>query len=761
MNQTFKDIIRYKAIAAIFLTLLVPLIVSTDLFFPFITGKAHLFRLLVLVASGSYLILWMTDKSYAPRKSVLLWSVLGFTAVLGIANFTSIDPFKSFWSNFERMEGYVTILHLFALFIVSSAVLRTKAMWATLFNMSMFVSVVVGIQGFMELGEKGGVFGSFRMSGPLGNSSYLGIYSLMHFFLAVFFIARLLKNTKLKDAPGRYLGYGAIGIFNLIVMYSTGTRGSFAGLVAGSIVATILIAIFEKKNVLVKKVSVGILIAGVAVVGLLGIFKEQPLIKNNDLLYRFSSLIVFSPEQAKAVLENQGMARKLIWGMAWEGVKERPILGWGQDNFGFVFAKYYDPAMYGQEQWFDRTHNVFMDWLIASGFLGLIAYLSLFATALYMIWRSKDTETEWNITERAILTAFLVAYFVHNIFVFDNLTSYILFFLLLGYISARHDGRSDNAATASAEPCVKEESVRNVLAGVVVVVFIWLAYVVVYKPYMAGYTLIQVLKANDPKGAQIVGPEKSSVEGRFGLFKKALAYNTLGNAEIEERLAEVASGLIEQSADKPELAAEINTLVAQRYEATFARNPTDPRPYIFFANHLNKLGLVEDALANIQKAVDLSPTKQSFLYQKGILEFQLKRNEDAIKTFKQAYDLYPENKEAKILYAMSLIYGNKVDEAKTLVGDDMSVWTEPRVLQTLAETNNYQIIVDIAKQKIAAEPGNAQNHVSLAGAYLKLKQPTNAIAEIRKAIEIAPEFKEQGEGYIKEIQAGRDPSESN
>ena len=31
-------------------------------------------------------------------------------------------------------------------------------------------------------------------------------------------------------------------------MYSTGTRGSFAGLVAGSIVATILIAIFEKND---------------------------------------------------------------------------------------------------------------------------------------------------------------------------------------------------------------------------------------------------------------------------------------------------------------------------------------------------------------------------------------------------------------------------------------------------------------------------------------------------------------------------------
>lgn len=36
-------------------------------------------------------------------------------------------------------------------------------------------------------------------------------------------------------------------------------------------------------------------------------------------------------------------------GLAIEGFKEHPILGWGQDNFILVFNKYYDPRLYSQE----------------------------------------------------------------------------------------------------------------------------------------------------------------------------------------------------------------------------------------------------------------------------------------------------------------------------------------------------------------------------------------------------------------------------
>ncbi len=121
----------------------------------------------------------------------------------------------------------------------------------------------------------------------------------------------------------------------------------------------------------------------------------------------------------------------MIWGMALEGFKEHPILGWGQENFNFVFNKYYNPGMYAQEPWFDRAHNVFFDWLIVGGILGLLAYLSLFATAIYLLWFRIGT---WSVTSKSILTGLLAGYFFQNLFVFDNLISYIMFFSVIGYI---------------------------------------------------------------------------------------------------------------------------------------------------------------------------------------------------------------------------------------------------------------------------------------------------------------------------------------
>ena len=70
------------------------------------------------------------------------------------------------------------------------------------------------------------------------------------------------------------------------------------------------------------------------------------------------------------ITEQTTKSRFQIWGMAIEGFKENPLLGWGQDNFNLVFNKYYDSRLYDQEPFFDRAHNVFLDWLIAGGIVG-------------------------------------------------------------------------------------------------------------------------------------------------------------------------------------------------------------------------------------------------------------------------------------------------------------------------------------------------------------------------------------------------------
>lgn len=803
MNRTTKNALLYTIIALIYAVLFTPLIVSTSLFFPYITGKAFAFRLLVEIATALYIVLVIYDRSYLPKRGAILTTIIAFTAVLGISTLTAEDPSKSFWSNFERMEGYVTILHLFFFFIVSSVVFRTKQAWYGLFNTTIAISIALGLRAFADYNpSRNGafiiemfrgikyffvsIFGTpeqtVRIAGTLGNSSYLGVYSLLHAFFAGLMLMTLMSVKKFKDTPVRYIAYICAIIFNIVVLYNTGTRGSFVGLVAGSFITALIPLAFivfgkntfnqsisenVKKHI---KVASGIaLVTILLIVALLGIYKESDFVKSSSLLYRFSSLIT---TDIKGVLATQGESRTLLWGMSWKGVQERPLLGWGQDNFPYVFAKYYDPKMYAQEQWFDRTHNVFFDWLIAGGLLGLLSYLALFVALIYILWRKTVLNREnviYDILEKSVLTGLLTAYFFHNLFIFDNLASYLLFFILLAYVHQQSiqsqsvtQNTEKNKTQSKTEVIFSSPTTQVALIFIILVVFGYVSKEAVFKPYMAGKTLIQALQYSQPQAMKVLGEEKASPKIVLDLFQKALTYDTFANTEIRERLAETAPTLLIANAIKnPELMEEILLLVVNEFEKAIAETPKDPRPLMFMALYSQKMGQFNEAIKYIDRAIALSPTKQSFLHQKAIIEISLGKTKDAIATFKKAYELEPASKEAKVLYALGLIYDQKFNEAKEIIAGDINALSDQRILDALMQKGMFNEIEQIAKLKIGHDPKNPQVYLSLAGLYLQLKRPSDAIQQIQKVIEISPDFRQAGEYYISEIRAGRDPSKAS
>ncbi|MCF7865665.1 MAG: O-antigen ligase family protein [Candidatus Pacebacteria bacterium] len=798
MNRNTQNILLYTIIALIYGTLFVPLIVSTSLFFPYITGKAFIFRLFVEIATILYIVLAAFDRSFIPKRGTILTAVFTFTAVLGIATLTSVDVSKSFWSNFERMEGYITILHLFFYFVVVTSVLRTKKAWYALFNTSLAVSIVLGLRAFAEYDTsrdsaflveavKGikyffeslfGTLGStIRIAGPLGNSSYLGVYSLIHIFIAGLLFVTLKSARKFKEAPVSHIAYTLAALFNIIVLYNTGTRGSFVGLVAGFFIMALIplvMVLFGKgkiketvshstKNV-IKKFSIVSLVVVVVAVGFLGMNKDSNFVKSSDLLNRFSSLITFD---VKNVFETQGKARTLLWGMAWKGVEEKPILGWGQDNFPYVFAKHYDPKMYAQEQWFDRTHNVFFDWLIAGGILGLLSYLGLFFALLYVLWKKVQLNKEnvlYDILEKSVITGLLTAYFVHNIFIFDNLSSYILFFILLAYVNqqgslvSKISSKSEDKHSSKGISVLDSSTARIAIVAVAIVTFGYSVNAAVYKPYMAGTTLIKALQLSQPEAAKVLGEQAASPKNVLALFQQALDYNTFANTEIRERLAEITPTILNGSKDA-ELITAYTTLVATEYQNAIKETPNDPRPLVFLSLYLQKFGLFKEAEVYIDKAIALSPTKQSFLFQKGIIEVSLGQFPKAVETFKTAYDLETTSKESRVLYALSLIYADRIADAKQILNGEVDLVTDERIIDAFLQKKQYSEIISIAQIKIASDPNNPQTYMSLAGLYLKMNKRTEAIAQIKKVIELSPDFKATGEFYINEILAGRDPSQ--
>src|SRR3989338_3144968 len=149
-----NDSLRYGILSGLFLTPFISFIVLNDFFFPFITGKAFVFRIIIEIITLLWLLLILRDKSYAPKFSWIFIAVVTFLGVMTLADIFSVNPFKSFWSNFERMEGLITLFHLGAYFIVASSILNTRKLWDRIFQTSIVASFLMGFYGLLQLAGK-------------------------------------------------------------------------------------------------------------------------------------------------------------------------------------------------------------------------------------------------------------------------------------------------------------------------------------------------------------------------------------------------------------------------------------------------------------------------------------------------------------------------------------------------------------------------------------------------------------------------------
>jgi tetratricopeptide (TPR) repeat protein len=127
----------------------------------------------------------------------------------------------------------------------------------------------------------------------------------------------------------------------------------------------------------------------------------------------------------------------------------------------------------------------------------------------------------------------------------------------------------------------------------------------------------------------------------------------------------------------------------------------------------------------------------------------------ALEIAKTAFESEPNFEEARKIYAVAATYAGNSELAKQLTGLD--VVPDDRFINAYVATGQYAKVIEIWKMRIAAEPNNPQYHIYLSATYLADKQRDKSIAELRKAAELNPAFKEQSESYIKEIKAGRNP----
>lgn len=705
MNK--NNIIRYAVLTGLWAILLIPFYVAGSMFFPFITGKNFAFRIIVEIIFALWVYLAVIDEAYRPKLSPIAISVGIFVLIMAVADVFATNPFKAFWSNYERMDGWVTTIHLFMYLLVFGSVMKTEKIWLWFFRSSLFASMIMMIYVIKEWITTG----STRVSTTLGNPIYVAVYFLFNFFFALILVYKdvIIKSTGTAKAIlshwATYL-YAGAAFLCAFGIWRTSTRGVILGLLGGMIMTALIIVIFEKENKFLKNFSIATLVVLAVIIGGFFAVKNTQFVKNNVTLERFAEI-------SWSDIKGQGQARQYVWAMALKGFEERPILGWGQEGFNYVFNKYYDPRMYSQEQWFDRAHDTPLDILIGGGLLGLFAYLSIFVSALYLIWKKRSI---LGVTDAALLVGLLAAYFGQNIFVFDNLTSYIFFYVVLSYIYSRDVETSAVKVEKNNHKTLVSDDIANyVVLPILVIVFgttLWYTNLV---PIQANLDIIQAIQG------QKEGPTKN-----LEYFKNAIALNGFGSPEVREQLTTITPQIAANTNIDAQIKQAFVDFTYTQIQAQAALTPLDARYQLFAGVFLNGMGQYALALPYLQEANKLSPTKQTIMFELMKSYSYLGQKEDALKTAKIAYDLAPDFADARSNYISALILNNKQDVAKSLFG--------------AATTTSTEIIV--------------RTYLIQASAALGKGDKVGAIAQVQRAIDLVPGFKAQGDSIIKGIQDG-------
>ncbi|UCD35591.1 MAG: O-antigen ligase family protein, partial [Nitrospiraceae bacterium] len=470
----------------LFLIPLIPLYVSPSLVFPYITGKNFAFRILVEFAAALWVSLISINREYRPRSSPILISVLVFTFVIGLADLFGVSPYNSFWSNYERMEGYITILHLALYFMIMTSVLRSRKDWMVLFNIVVSVSGLVSVYALSapppEQSQFAVIYGR-RIYGTLGNPPFLASYLLLSLFFAIL----LILETKRRFLKLVYL---FIVTINVVAIYFSASRGAILGALVGGLIFGLIYSI---RNINAVRINLGRKVL-LSLLGLLIILTVMiSIVRNTDFRENDSTLSRFATMFSDPSVQN----RFIAWEFALNGIKERPLLGWGQENFIGVYTVNTIPFDKDEQMWLDRAHNIVLDWLVNAGVLGLLSYLAILATAYYVLvsfMRKKLISTNVALT----LFTVLIVYFIQNLFTFDTISTYFLFFTLLAYLTntkfaKKGEYQGEESVACSGWPGIKAVS----LVTISLIVFSFSCYYINYKPAKESQLYLRITKSTN------------------------------------------------------------------------------------------------------------------------------------------------------------------------------------------------------------------------------------------------------------------------
>lgn len=455
-----------------------------DLFVPFLWNKSIIFRIVVSVISFAFLsqlilkevklsdVLSKLKSIYWPLFLIICYLLASFVSTL-----LSYDMGFSFWGSPERAGGLINIL-FFVVFSLLLFLILDEKDWKRILTFSIITGVFCS---FIAFFQRFAFFPNFlisydeRVNSTLGNPIFFAIYLLLLTFLSLSFFI----NSKKRYEKIFFLFSLLLFIFTSIFLSQT--RAAFLGLIAGFLW---FFFAYPKKIIKTKMI-----LAVVFLFLLFGGYFLNLHLNSNPYLYFKIPYIIAKNSLGRMLSIFEGAAtnqsRISSWKVSLDALKDRPVFGYGPENFEIGFNKYYDPSLSGigseADEWWDRAHNFFFDISIATGIPSFILYVLFFAVLFWQLQKSKIRNP---IICNGLQAAFL-GYFVSLLFSFDSFDINLILFLLVGYsffLTQKESRVSLNIISVSYK-------YRIILVAVLFTALIWFVFEFNIKPIRLNYQL--------------------------------------------------------------------------------------------------------------------------------------------------------------------------------------------------------------------------------------------------------------------------------
>lgn len=625
--MSYRNISEKILIFGVYFLLLTPFLFQQSLLHPLITLKTVIFQVVVEVLAAIYFFLIIFYPEYRPKFNNLKLSLLVLMGVLLLSSFFGVNLHRSFWSTPERMTGIFLWLHLTTIFFMLTS-LGSRIKWVNFFSFSTIVSFLVAVFPIIALAFPKIFFDSVtgRLSSTLGNAIFLSIYLFFHVGFGLW-LARHFYQSK-KNLPAFF--FGIITVFNFGIMLWTQTRSIFVSLFA-SVVFLALGYIYRTYKINKTYLSYKIY-AAIALVVLLVLFltvffltREAGFWQNIPGLVRFTQL-------------NTAVPRLFAWKAGLKSFLEAPILGWGWENFYFAFNKNYDPHLFQfgfGESYFDKPHNVYLEFLVTTGLLGFLAYGWLLTEA----FRKANF---W-------LKGLLVGYFVHNFFAFDTLSSYLMFFAALAFIDSP---ATKLQATKLQNGYENYESCKNKKLIILILLF-GLAGLPIY------FVNFRAWRANHWEYFTINYFVQDKFAEGLPFWQAALEAPNVYSNYIRKDLASAIPELYKKNKPLPDT-KNLISLSMGILNQVIANDPLHYFSYLRFADAAIEVfsldfSYLDEAEKKLKEAEKISPNRQATLYVLSKI-YNLKGNKEAsLAAMKKAASLAPEVGEPHFYYGLLLL----------------------------------------------------------------------------------------------------------